>query len=58
MTFLRTGITLQLVDVGAVAHDVARVDEDAVAEELRPALDLGVADHDDDHVEAVEELLH
>lgn len=49
---------LQLVDVLAVAADVARVDEDTVAEDARVVLDLGVADHHDHHLQAVQELLH
>lgn len=49
---------LQLVHVLAVAADVARVDEDAVAEDAWVVLDLGVADHHDHHLQAVQELLH
>lgn len=49
---------LQLVDVLALAADVARVDEDAVAEDAGVVLDLGVADHHDHHLQAVQELLH
>lgn len=49
---------LELVDVLAVAADVARVDEDAVAEDAGVVLDLGVADHHDHHLQAVQELLH
>ena len=48
---------LQLVDVLAVAADVARVDEDTVAEDAGVVLDLGVADHHDHHLQAVQELL-
>lgn len=49
---------LKLVDVLAVATDVARVDEDAVAEDAGVVLDLGVADHHDHHLQTVQELLH
>lgn len=44
---------LKLVDVLAVATDVARVDEDAVAEDAGVVLDLGVADHHDHHLQTV-----
>lgn len=49
---------LEFVDVLAVAADVARVDENAVAEDTGVVLDLGVADHHDHHLQAVQELLH
>lgn len=49
---------LELVDVLAVAADVARVDENAVAEDTGVVLDLGVADHHDHHLQSVQELLH
>lgn len=49
---------LELVDVLAVAADVARVDEDTVAEDTGVVLDLGVADHHDHHLQTVQELLH
>ena len=49
---------LKLVDVLSVAADVARVDEDAVSEDAGVVRDLGVADHHDHHLQAVQELLH
>ena len=55
---LKSHMVLQLVDVLAVAADVARVDEDAVTEDAGVVLDLGVADHHDHHLQAVQELLH
>lgn len=55
---LKSYLALQLVDVLAVAADVARVDEGAVAEDAGVVLDLGVADHHDHHLQAVKELLH
>lgn len=55
---LKIWFVLQLVNVLAVAADVARVDEDAVAEDAGVVLDLGVADHHDHHLQAVQELLH
>lgn len=55
---LKSHMVLQLVDVLAVAADVARVDEDAVAEDAGVVLDLGVADHHDYHLQAVQEFLH
>lgn len=51
-------MVLQLVDVLSVAADVARVDEDALAEDAGVVLDLGVADHHDHHLQAVQEFLH
>lgn len=55
---LKSHMVLQLVDVLSVAADVARVDDDAVAEDAGVVLDLGVADHHDHHLQAVQELLH
>lgn len=55
---LKIRLVLQLVDVLAVAADVARVDDDAVAEDARIVLDLGVADHHNHHLQAIQELLH
>lgn len=55
---LKSHMVLQLVDVLSVAADVARVDEDAVSEDAGVVLDLGVADHHDHHLQAVQELLH
>lgn len=55
---LKSHMVLQLVDVLAVAADVARVDEDSVAEDAWVVLDLGVADHNDHQLQAVQELLH
>lgn len=55
---LKIYYVLELVDVLAVAADVARVDEDAIAEDAGVVLDLGVADHHDHHLQAVQELLH
>ena len=55
---LKSHMVLQLVDVLSVAADVARVDDDAVAEDAGVVLDLGVADHHDHHLKAVKELLH
>lgn len=51
-------MVLQLVDVLSVAADVARVDENALAEDAGVVLDLGVADHHDHHLQAVQEFLH
>ena len=59
MTFLfNTVATLEFPDAITIAHDVARVDQDAIAEYFGLSLRLGVADHDDHHFEAFEELLH
>lgn len=55
---LKSHMVLQLVDVLSVAADVARVDEDAVSEDAGVVRDLGVADHHDHHLQAVQELLH
>ena len=51
-------MVLQLVDVLSVAADVARVDEDALAEDAGVVRDLGVADHHDHHLQSVQELIH
>ena len=54
---LKSHMVLQLIDVLAVATDVARVDQDAVAEDAGVVLDLGVTDHHDHHLQTVQELL-
>lgn len=55
---LKIRFVLELVHVLAVAADIAWVDENSVAEDTGVVLDLGVADHHDHHLQAVQEFLH
>lgn len=55
---LKIWFVLELVDVLTVAADIARVDENSVTEDTGVVLDLGVADHHDYHLQAVQEFLH